>query len=189
MVVTEEGFEEYKDLINVLENISDNNLISAFNSRKESRRDIKSLSEPINNLIKERLLEYGWSPESGLFKEPPYNKKNIKRWRLDFALNNISVEVAFNHGEAIAHNIMKPVLASEKNHVEKEVETKLGVIITATELMKKKGGFDGAVGTFEKYQEYFKPYNMLIPTPIVLIGINAPETFEIVDKEIIYYSK
>ena len=34
----------------------------------------------------------------------------------------------------------------------------------------------------EKFIEYFKPYNMLIPTPIILIGIDEPETFYI-DKE------
>ena len=91
--------------------------------------------------------------------------------RLDFAKNNISIEVAFNHGEAIAHNIMKPVLASELNHVQKEIQTKMGVIIVSTKAMKSSGGFDGAVGTFEKFIEYFEPYNMLIPTPIVLIGL------------------
>ena len=48
--------------------------------------------------------------------------------------------------------------------------------------MKSSGGFDGAVGTFEKFIEYFKPYNMLIPTPIVLIGLDKPESF-IIDKK------
>ena len=43
-----------------------------------------------------------------------------KAWRLDFAKGTISVEVAFNHGEATAWNFMKPTLASEVNHVEKE---------------------------------------------------------------------
>jgi hypothetical protein len=101
---------------------------------------------------------------------------------LDFAKNNISVEVAFNHQEATAHNILKPVLASELNHVKKEVQTKMGVIIVATKEMKKAGNFDGAIGTYESFQEYFKPYNNIITTPIVLIGIKAPSSF-IIDEE------
>ncbi len=169
--------EDYLEIVNTLKNITDEDLVLSFNARKKERPNIKSLSEPINSLVKERLKNLGWASESGIFKEPPYNKSNSSRWRLDFAKNNISVEVAFNHGEAIAHNIMKPVLASELNHVQKEIQTKMGVIIVATENMKIKGGFDGAVGTFEKFIEYFKPYNMLIPTPIVLIGLKQPQTF------------
>ena len=87
--------------------------------------------------------------------------------------------MAFNHNEATAHNIMKPVLASELNHVEKEVQTKMGIIITATKELRKACGFDNSVGTFEKFIEYFTPYNALIPTPIVLIGIENMDTFKI----------
>ena len=95
--------------------------------------------------------------------------------------------MAFNHGEAIAHNIIKPVLASELNHVQKNIQTKLGVIITANDDMKRKGGFDGAVGTFEKFISYFKPYSNIVTTPIVLIGLKPPTSFEIVDRDVIYY--
>ena len=77
---------------------------------------------------------------------------------------------------------MKPVLASELNHVKKDVQTEIGVIIVATDKMKKMGNFDSAIGTFEKFQEYFKPYHNLITVPIVLIGLCAPETFKI-DKD------
>ena len=129
---------DYSEIENTLKDISDDDLIKTFNERKLESPNIKSLSEPINFLIKERLQKLDWNIESGIFKEPPYNTKNSSRWRLDFAKNNISVEVAFNHGEAIAHNIMKPVLASELNHVQKEIQTKMGIIITATNSMKIK---------------------------------------------------
>lgn len=184
-LVAEEGEfkEDYQELINTLEAITDIDLVNGFLERKEQRTSIKSLSEPINFLIKNKLVKLGWNAESGLFKEAPYNKTNSSRWRLDFAKNSISVEVAFNHAEAIAHNIIKPVLASELNHVQKEIQTKLGIIVTATENMKSKGNFDGAIGTFEQFIEYFKPYSAIVPTPIVLIGIEAPETF-LINKEL-----
>jgi hypothetical protein len=178
LVSSEEGFsEDYQELINCLESISDLDLVDGFLARKKERASIKSLSEPINFTIKDRLLKLGWNSESGIFKEEPYDKSNSSRWRLDFAKNNISIEVAFNHAEAIAHNIIKPVLASELNHVQKEIQTKLGIIICATESMKLKGNFDGAVGTFEQFIEYLKPYSAIVPTPLVIIGIEEPDTF------------
>ena len=172
-------FEEIKTTLN---SITDADLIKNFNERKIERPNIKSLSEPINSLLKENLQALNWDAESGIFKEPPYDSGNRSRWRLDFAKNKISVEVAFNHQEATAHNIMKPVLASELNHVQKDIQTELGVIIVATEDMKRKGNFDSAIGTFEKFIEYFKPYNSLITVPIVLIGLEKPQTFQIDSK-------
>lgn len=168
---------DFQEIMDVLSTIDDDLLIEKFLSEKEARPSIKSLSTSINSLLKTMLIAIGWQAEVGLFKEPPYSTENKSRWRLDFAKNHISVEVAFNHQEATAHNIMKPVLASELNHVRKEIQTKLGVIIVATKEMKKAGNFDGAIGTFESFQEYFKPYNNIISTPIVLIGLKAPSTF------------
>ena len=104
--------EDYSDIKKSLNDISDNDLIVKFNERKKERPNIKSLSEPINFLIKDKLEKLNWNSESGIFKEPPFNTKNSSRWRLDFAKNNISVESAFNHQEAIAHNLMIPVVAS-----------------------------------------------------------------------------
>jgi hypothetical protein len=178
---------DFNEIITVLNSITDEDLINDFNERKLSRSSTKSLSESINKLLKVRLTELGWIAESPIFREEPYDSTNNSAWRLDFAKNNISIEVAFNHGEAIAHNIIKPVLASELNHVQKNIQTKLGVIITTNEDMKRKGGFDGAVGTFEKFISYFKPYSNIVTTPIVLIGLKEPKTFEIVNKEVIYY--
>lgn len=174
--------KDYDELINTINNITDAELIAAFEARKKVRTSTKSLSEPINQILKDKLTFLKWNAESGLFKEPPYNSGNRSRWRLDFAKNNISIEVAFNHQEATAHNIMKPVLASELNHVKKEIQTKLGVIIVATENMKIAGNFDSAIGTFKKFKEYFKPYHNLITTPIVLVGLEPPDSFKINSK-------
>jgi hypothetical protein len=173
---------DYNEILTTINSLTDSELIEGFNQRKKVRPNTKSLSEPINFLLKEKLQRFHWKAESGIFKEPPYNQGNRSRWRLDFAKNKISVEVAFNHQEATAHNIMKPVLASELNHVKKDIQTELGVLVVATDEMKRKGNFDSAIGTFEKFIEYFKPYNNLITTPIVLIGLEKPDTFYIDNK-------
>ena len=169
----------FKELITVLKDVSESDLQKEFLKEKEKVKSTKSLASSINTILKKRLEKKSWMSEVGLFKEPPYSKANKSRWRIDFAKKHISVEVAFNHQEATAHNILKPVLASELNHVKKEIQTKLGVIVVATQQMKKMGNFDGAIGTFESFQEYFKPYNTIISTPIVLIGIKAPSNFKI----------
>ena len=82
-----------------------------------------------------------------------------------------AVEVAFNHGGNVSWNLIEPVLSSELNHVEKAIQTEIGVVITATDEMKKAGGFDGAVGSYEKYVEYCKPLMNLLTAPILIIGL------------------
>ena len=173
-IASEPGFRsDWLELLKVIESVSDEDIVEehSINTPKQ-----KSISRAINNLLKHRLEQKGWKPESAIFNDPEYHQA---RWRLDFAKNNISVEVAFNHGEAIAWNLLKPVLASELNHVRKDVQTRLGVVIMASEDMKRVGGFDSAVGTFEKAVRYLKPLQNQLTCPMVLIGLSAPESFEV----------
>jgi len=163
----------WNELLNAIESITDKEIIA---HHEANPRKAKSISESINNLLKDKLANLGWNEESYIFQDDEYSGN---RWRLDFAKESISVEVAFNHGEAIAWNLIKPVLASELNHVQKEINTEVGVIICATKALKEKGGFDGAVGEFEKFLTYLNPLRDILSVPIVIIGLEAPETFEI----------
>ena len=113
------------------------------------------------------------------FQDPAFNLKRESTWRLDFAKRAVSIEVAFNHGEATAWNFLKPVLASEKNHIDKAITTEAGMVITATQGMKARGGFDGACGTFENFQKYLSALNPIVTVPILLIGLEPPEAFQI----------
>ena len=161
------------ELLETIKSIRDDEIISYYESNK---RKAKSISEAINNILKDKLVKLGWNEESYIFQDDEYSGN---RWRLDFAKESISVEVAFNHGEAIAWNLIKPVLASELNHVQKEVNTEIGVIICATKELKDKGGFDGAVGEYEKFLTYLNPLRDVLSVPMVIIGLKAPATFEI----------
>ena len=131
----------------------------------------------------------GWESESFLFNEPEYRKtkkrgdKDHTEWRLDFASEDaLAVEVAFNHGEAIAWNLNKLQISAELNHVEKAINTRIGVYVCATNDMKKVGNFDSASGSFEKVQRFFKPMRNQLTAPIVLIGLEAPTSFHIDDE-------
>lgn len=168
----------WNELLSAIDNITDEEIIV---HHENNPRLAKSISESINNILKTKLVHLGWNEESYIFQDDEYSGN---RWRLDFAKDSISVEVAFNHGEAIAWNLIKPVLAGELNHVKKEIETEIGVIICATKDLKAKGGFDGAVGEYEKFLTYLNPLRDVLSVPIVIIGLEAPESFEIDVQEI-----
>lgn len=119
--------------------------------------------------------------EAPIFQEEGFKES---KWRLDFAKEKISIEVAFNHGEAIAWNLIKPVLASELNHVKKAIQTEVAILICATQSLKKAGAFDGAVGEFEKILRYLIPLDRILTVPMVVIGLQAPETFKIVKSKV-----
>ena len=162
-----------EELSAAIHSISDDDIIASFHSTPHTA---KSISRDINNLLKNRLEGSGWASESPIFQNDEYDDK---RWRLDFAKERISVEVAFNHGEAIAWNLIKPILASELNHVQKAIQTEIGVIICATADLKSAGGFDNAVGEYEKFLRYLIPLQDLLTVPLLIIGLKAPRTFKV----------
>ena len=182
-------YERYYEFIDALESITEEEIIAQFNYEKSQKATVsfKSLASPINALIRKHLSIYPeWKAESFLFNEPEYRKakqkgdKNHTEWRLDFASEDaLAVEVAFNHGEAIAWNLAKLQISAELNHVQKAINTNIGIYVCVTDEMKIAGNFDGAVGSFEKVQRYFTPMRNILTAPIVLIGLEAPETFQI----------
>ena len=189
--------DTFKELTTVINSITDDEIIKKFvQTRDNGKKGQKSPSVAINNILKEKLVKLGWKAESPIFagedyqyqlKDGKYTKKKLGTWRLDFVKDLIAVEVAFNHGEAIAHNLLKPHLSSQMNHVGKETDTELGVVICVTEKFKNRCNFDNAVGHFEKQLVYLKPYSQILTTPLVIIGLDGPQSFTInKEKEVIY---
>ena len=171
-----EFVDQFHELIDIITNISDEDIIFQHQSYgiENMEKTPKSLSKAINDLLKQRFVEKKWNEESAIFQDTKYKGDN---WRLDFAKKDISIEVAFNHASVIAWNLTKPVLASELNHVQKAIQTKIGVLITATNEMKRQGGFDSAIGTYEKFLDYLPPLRNFLTTPLLIIGLEPPETF------------
>lgn len=205
---TPELSELWEEIQFAIESISDESLLADYLERVDSSRGRgksppKSLSHSINALLDAYLVSRGWERQSALFSERPYTSANEKRWRLDFSKartlsedstrrmrttkkkTGIAVEVAFNHGEAIAWNLLKPVMASELNHVPKAVDIGegVGVIIAATAALKARGGFDSAVGEFEKMLRYLDPMRDQLTTPTLIVGLVPPETFKLVKRK------
>ena len=173
----------FENLCETLSSLSDNEIIELFEKRKKEGKKDKSISDCLNSLISEKLTSMNWKKESPIFKDGEFNK-NSSDFRLDFVYPDIfSLEVSFNHNSATVINLLKPVLASELNHVEKAYQTKFGIIITATKELKEKGGFDSAIGTFEGYCNHLKVLMNQLTIPIVIIGLKAPKTFEIMHEQ------
>lgn len=166
-----QDWEEFQGALNY---ISDENLTKHFQSNYQGR--LKSIAATINDLIRDRLVAAGWNKEAPIFHDEELDEKT---WRLDFAKNNLCVEVAFNHGEATAWNLFKPVLSSELNHVKKAIQTKAGIVVFVTDAMKAAGGFDGAVMTFERVKSHLRAFHNLIPVPLMIVGLKAPTSFRI----------
>lgn len=169
----------WSDFIDTVRGITDAELMHLHSSATAARSTCKSLSDAINAAFARHLDPEVWRPQSPIFNDPDYLKKNETRWRLDFANEIMAVEIAFNHGEAAAWNLLKPALAGELNHVEKAIQSRGGIVVTATEAMKRAGNFDGAVGTYEKYIRYLPPMMDVLTIPMVIVGLLPPATFRI----------
>ena len=168
--------DEWNSIEAALASITDDEIVYEFESEK---REAKSISQAVNRLIKRELVARGWAAESYIFADDDYGKQAKGTWRLDFAKNKLSVEVAFNHRSDISWNLIKPTLASELNHVEKRIQTDGGIIVTATEDLKAAGGYDNACGTYEDYVQYLKPLYGMLPAPLAIIGLEPSESFRV----------
>jgi hypothetical protein len=183
------------DILESIENVTEQRIIQHFRDNYENPgKAKKSISETINQLLKVELTAAGWRPEAHIFRDAEFGEG---KWRLDFAKSaevplsdsrpygefkqtGVSIEVGFNHAGSIAWNLLKPVLASELNHVEKAIQTSVGVVITATSNLRLAGGFDGAIGTYEDYVSHLIPLRDVLTVPLLIIGLEAPGSFRIV---------
>ena len=179
--------ERYEQFTNTLRYMSDEELIADFLEKKaeyaKRGTSFKSITPSINSMLKSRMLEIpGWQAEVDIFNDTTGVIGNTE-WRLDFACDNaFCVEVAFNHGEAIAWNLLKPVLSCELNHVEKAVQGQLGIYVCATDNMKIAGNIDSASGSYEKVLRYLPPMMNQLTIPMMIIGLEPFDTFKISDR-------
>jgi hypothetical protein len=180
--------KDFDEFLSVITGITDQDIINEFNKKTDIRNSskrvlTKSISDAINKLIDERLTQKDWTGQSKIFGDKRFKDM---RWTLDFAKQTngngtFCVEVIFNNAGSLGWNLLKPVLACEQNHVEKAIQTKIGIIVLATKAMKVAGGFDNTVATFEDAPLYLSAMsNIISATPIVIVGLCAPETFKIV---------
>lgn len=173
----------WNELLETIQEVSEEEIKKFFVSQK---RKAKSISEAINFLLNEKLVRKGWDRQSPIFKDEELSEKT---WTLDFSkgitdsngkTSGIPIEVVFNHGEAIAWNLIKLSLATESSVQKKfHFNSGVGVYICATDELKSLGGFDGSIGEYERVLKYLVPLDQKMIKPLVIIGLKAPESFKI----------
>jgi hypothetical protein len=180
----------WAEILAAIDAMTDARLAQHFRDNHEG--EAKSISKSLNALLDTNLVAAQWKRQSRIFADSEYGDRT---WKLDFAkriappenaderdvreVTGVSVEVAFNHGGNIAWNLVKPVIASEINHVKKAIQTSIGIVIAATDDFKVNGGFDNAVGSYEKYVSHLKPLRTMLTVPLVIIGLEPCESFHI----------
>lgn len=172
LLVDGSTYGSLRNLLDMIEDITDDELLRRFESNQKAKVDSgkipdKSIQATLNRFIKELMSGHGWAAE------PPLRNGD----RLDFRDEDksVAVEVAFNHYGIVEHNIHKLALSYAENAT-------LGVLVAMTGGMKQAGGCDNTVGTYEHYRQRIEEMQATydaISFPLVLVGIEAPETFHI----------
>lgn len=160
------------ELFETIKSISETDLMDYF--YVYSGRS-KSLSKVIKKLLDDKLQENNWEKNINMYCGDSYVDQ--KRFAFDYYKSGLTLEVAFNHESACAWKLIKGNLNSTKMDV--NVTSKISILITVDSRMRFLGGFDGAIGTFEKYQTYLEPLQDILEKPILLIGLNPLKDFHI----------
>ena len=63
--------------------------------------------------------------------------------------------------------------------MEKDIQTSVGLVVTATRGLQAAGGFDNAIGVFEDFVSHLVPLRDVLTVPLLVIGLEAPEEFRI----------
>jgi len=183
----------WEEVLSAINSISDED-IQNKHLEIQKQESTKSLSKAINQLLDDRLKKRGWNDQSGIFSIPEYQDGTGSTWTLDFSkgtmlengdTSGIAIEVAFNHAEAAAWNLTKPMLAAEINdvRVQTNIGEGVGIVVVASSELKKNGAFDGAIGDFNRYAKTLRAMRNTITVPIMLLGLGAPKTFKVQARE------
>lgn len=199
-ITDEEIIERFYSINTAKKSIKKNKSIApAINSLFDERlrkldwtaqSDIFSSITVIGSMVEQELLEDEQIQSDFLNDSQVRGKMKSSTWTLDFSKQAIlpdgkktgmAVEVAFNHAEAAAWNLVKPVIASEINdsRLKTKIGEGIGVVIVASADMKYYGNFDGATGDFRRYLKTLDAMRSQLTSPILLVPLAAPSSFYI----------
>lgn len=167
------------EVFDIIKSITDKELRDYFSIYSGK---IKSLSKIIKMLMKEKLLKNNWIKNQNMFLNDNYY--NSKRFSYDYYKSNVNLEFAFNHESASAWILLKGILCENKK-LKNDVKTEISLIISADNRMKTFGGFDGAIGTYEKYIDYLNTMKHILKKPILLIGLEPVSDFLVKHKQVL----
>jgi hypothetical protein len=133
------------------------------------RRPPRGGQSAMNRLFEDALpASAGWTHQPRLFGDP-----TLREWKMDFLKERVGVEVSFNHAEAIPWQFTRLNIAGESERVRPESQIDVGVVITASESLKRWSRMDSAVGTYSAFRAWLREMKPILPIPILLVGLRA----------------
>jgi hypothetical protein len=106
-------------------------------------------------------MDHGQPPPS-----PPFPERKI-----DFMKNHLGVEVVFNNESYLERILFRLNVGSEADGVIPEHEVVAGVIVVASERVKRWGKMDSTVATFEGARRSIDLVRHAFSVPLVLVGL------------------
>jgi hypothetical protein len=164
--------EVLKEVLQIIEDINEDEIKSKFANSKSG----KSISTALNNILKNKFSSNYWAKSLNIFNSPEYDKAIFTA---DYFKKGVLLSVITQHLGYLPGILLKYQLANIPNDQKKEFDGSVGVIIIPTSEMKKSGGFDGAISTFEECVSCLEVLKSIITTPILVVGLCEPETFRI----------
>lgn len=172
---------DWLQLVQALEGISAHDVVRAKYRRFIEWMQGKSTppvggQQVINELIDTSLVNKGWEHQVytlGSVVEAGESDKGrrVAYWTMDFKKNDIGVEVSFNNAGVLAQNLLRLSVMSENPNRPKNEAIRLGILVTATEGLKRWANMDSTVLTFETVNRVLPQVNFNIPTPIIVLGL------------------
>lgn len=181
---------EWNQLCNVIDSVTFDEIIAKQSAIASRRKEPpKGAQMAMNALFRDKISALHWEHEAKLLDtESSMGDKSLAGWKMDFLAKGVAlpqserphfgmgIEVAFNHAEAIPWTLIKLNLAAEFDYIAKESRIDVGVAVFAAESFKKWGKIDNAAGTFEQAIRWLSVAKHVIPTPMVLIGLNPRDS-------------
>jgi hypothetical protein len=169
---------EWAELQSVIQGIKQEDVLRAH--REDLGGRPVGAQKAFNLLFHERLTGIlGWRSQVLVFPTPasarvaglPAPDPPFPERKIDFMKNHLGLEVVFNNESYLERILFRLNVASESDYVIAENEVVAGVIVLASEQIKRWGGMDPSVATFEGAVRTIGLVRQAFSVPLLLVGL------------------
>jgi hypothetical protein len=166
----------WTELYQAINGIQWDDLINLHNHEHNHRM---SMSVAISERIDDQLTELGAKDNVPIFSEKLVDGKE-DRYRIWKKLGPIAIDYAFGHPDGLRWKLNRLASSIIPNKHSMENQCQLGVLIVATESLRKTAKFD-AKANWETAIEDLNIMAAQLQAPIFIMGLKDPETFTMID--------
>ena len=150
-----------------------------INLHNHEHNDRMSMSVAISERIDNELTEIGAEAEVPIFSKKLVSSRD-DRYRIWKKLGPIAIDYSFGHPDGLRWKLNRLATAIIPNQHSMENQCQLGVLIVATESLRKAAKFD-AKANWETAIEDLNIMAAQLQAPIFILGLKNPETFTMID--------